>query len=226
MQSTLLIQPAALGELAYEAIRDLVIDGVVDPDERLVETMLTSRLGTSRTPVREALARLASEGLLLAGPNGYRVPRVKAEDIVNMSEVRALLEPEAARQAAANRDDIGIDGMRAALADAGRAHATGDGTRVALANQAYRVAWLTRVRNPMLLQALAKVMSSLQLIRQRTMADAVLRGHIIDMQAGLLELIERRDPDAAAAWQRDHVRSLGQLLLDRLYADHGAESVA
>ena len=217
-------RPLAVAVLAYEAIRDMLIEGSLREDERVVEAALSLRLGISRTPVREALARLANEGFLVSERNGYRAPKVGAQDIINMSQVRALLEPEAARQAAANPEEVGIAEMRDALVEAEEAHARGDGNAVAAANRAYRLAWCKRVRNPMLLEALTKVMSSLQLVRRRTMADASLRGYILDMQRALLQRIECRDAAGAAAVQLERVKGLNSLLLQRLYPGTAAKS--
>ena len=211
-------RPPGVAELAYEAIRDMLTEGVFEEDERLVEATLSVGLGTSRTPVREALARLASEGFLIAVANGYRAPRISAQDIINMSQLRALLEPEAARQAALNPGTVGLAEMREAVAAAVRAHEIGDSSRVLETNRAYRRGWQKRISNPMLLDALTRVMGTLQLIRRRTVGDATLRAYILDMQEGLLDRIERGDGEGAAAWQLEKIQGLHQLILTKLFA--------
>ena len=217
-----LVKPPAVGELAYNAIRDMLIEGGMAAGERLVEAAISVRLGISRTPVREALARLSNDGFLIQAGNGYRVPIVSAQDIENMCQVRALLEPEAARQAAANPGITGLAAMRRAMEDADHAHRLGDANAVVVANRTYRVAWATRTLNPMLLEALTKAMSSLQLIRRKTMADPVLRDYILEMQRGLLTRIEARDERGAETWQLEHVLGLQALFRQRLFPEQGA----
>ncbi len=210
-------RPPAVKDLAYDALRERITRGDFAPDQRLTEVALALQLGVSRTPVREAMARLASEGYLAATDAGYRVPEISAADIGNMSEVRVLLEPQAARQAAANPDAAGIAAMGAAIEAEQRAHQADDADGFERANQAYRAAWLKRAHNPLLLEALAKAMRTLQLIRQRTASDAVLRQYMLESHRGLLDAIERRDADAAAAWQAERVRGFNALVLERLF---------
>jgi DNA-binding GntR family transcriptional regulator len=210
-------RPPGVADLAYDALRELLTRGELAPDEKLVEAEMTLRLGVSRTPVREALTRLAAEGFLTSTPSGFRVPTITAQDIRHMSQIRVLLEPEAARQAAANASDIGLVDMRAALKGEKRAHSARDTDEFVSANGRFRKAWLMRAENPMLLEALTKAMRSLQLIRRRTMADHVLRQYMIEAHRGLLARIEERDPQGAAAWQAERIRGFNGLVLERLY---------
>lgn len=62
-----------LRESAYEAIRDAIVDGTLAPEERLHDAELVRWLGVSRTPVREALARLEQSGLVLSKPGRYTI---------------------------------------------------------------------------------------------------------------------------------------------------------
>jgi DNA-binding GntR family transcriptional regulator len=87
-------------DAAVELIRQAVIEGRLEPGQRLKEEDLARELGISRTPVREALLVLQTEGLLEALPNrGSVVRSYSPEDLYDMYELRALLEGYAARQA-------------------------------------------------------------------------------------------------------------------------------
>jgi GntR family transcriptional regulator of vanillate catabolism len=88
-------------EAVVEKLRAAVLAGEFTPGERLHEVRLTGRLGVSRTPVRAALQKLASEGLLDYTPNrGYTMREFSVGEIVSAYEVRAVLEGLAARLAA------------------------------------------------------------------------------------------------------------------------------
>ncbi len=88
-------------ESVVGALRTAIMAGQFEPGERLHEVKLTGLLGVSRTPVRAALQRLASEGLLDYTPNrGYTLREFPTGEIVNAYEVRAVLEGLAARQSA------------------------------------------------------------------------------------------------------------------------------
>ena len=94
-------RPVALGDQVYRALRGLLRDGQVRPGQRLQEAAVAAQLQVSRTPVREALARLASEGLVAPEGRSFVVPLLADADIEDIYEVRCLLEPEAMRQVAA-----------------------------------------------------------------------------------------------------------------------------
>jgi DNA-binding GntR family transcriptional regulator len=76
------------------ALRDLILQGQVAPGARLGETELAERLGVSRTPVREALTRLAAEGLVEIAPNrGARVASWTVAELEGVFDLRLALEP-------------------------------------------------------------------------------------------------------------------------------------
>lgn len=92
-------------DIAYESLRDDILNWRIAPGTALSETELALRLGVSRTPLRAALARLALEGLVdtSRGRTGV-VPDVSVESIAQQFEVREALELQAARLAARRRD--------------------------------------------------------------------------------------------------------------------------
>lgn len=85
----------------YRELRRLIIEGRYRPGVRLIEERLAQDLGVSRTPVRQALARAAAEGLVRIYPNRGAVVRVfTRDDLVQTYDLRAVLEGYAAHQAA------------------------------------------------------------------------------------------------------------------------------
>jgi DNA-binding GntR family transcriptional regulator len=94
---------------ASEVIREAIIDGRLAPGQRLKEEELARELGMSRTPVREALLLLQSEGLVASIPRrGATVRSYAADDLDDMYQLRAVLEGYAARRAATriSPDDV------------------------------------------------------------------------------------------------------------------------
>ena len=84
-----------------QRIRELILDGTLTPGMRVAEAAIAERLGVSRTPVRNALPALASEGLLEpAGVRGYAVRAFSVEDSFRATELRCVLEGYAARHIA------------------------------------------------------------------------------------------------------------------------------
>jgi DNA-binding GntR family transcriptional regulator len=90
-----------LGDTAFRQIRAMILDGRLAPGTRLPEKTLADQLGVSRTPVREAIGQLISEGLATRSNGGAPVvSSVSLTDIMEILHVRSLLETEAARKAA------------------------------------------------------------------------------------------------------------------------------
>lgn len=91
----------AAAALAYAKLADMIRRRLLGPDDRLSERALAARLGMSRTPVREALRRLEGEGMLRRRTDGMLVvPRLDVEEMLEVLQVRRMLEPEAAAAAA------------------------------------------------------------------------------------------------------------------------------
>jgi DNA-binding GntR family transcriptional regulator len=107
---------ATLADQVYEALHDAVIQGRLGPDARLNQTELATRLDVSERTVREALARLVSEGLVRREPyREFRVVRLSAEEIEEILHMRALLEGWAMELAASEISQDELDRMRELL---------------------------------------------------------------------------------------------------------------
>ncbi|WP_454856432.1 GntR family transcriptional regulator [Rhizobium binxianense] len=105
-----------LAEHVYEQLIDLLIRGELRPGDVITERRMAERLNASRTPLREALARLESEGLIYKQPNrGVTVSPFSTEAFVEVLNVRILLESEAARLAAGRIPSGRIEKIRQAL---------------------------------------------------------------------------------------------------------------
>ncbi len=97
-----------------EQLQDAILEGVLKPGERLRAEALAQRYGTSRTPVREALLQLEAQGLVEVEPNRGAVVRAfDRADLLDLYEVRALLEPAAAARAARRIDAQDIARLQA-----------------------------------------------------------------------------------------------------------------
>lgn len=91
-----------LNDAVEAAVRSMIVDGRVAAGERLNEVHLAARLGVSRTPLREALNRLAAEGAIEARPRlGYFVRSLSVADFEQLYDIRPLLDPAALRLAGA-----------------------------------------------------------------------------------------------------------------------------
>lgn len=89
----------SLSEKAYQMLRDAILNGELKPGETLTEEGMAELLQISRTPVRSALQQLAAEGFLKTGKKNLSVARVGEEELQDIDQVRAQLEPLSAELA-------------------------------------------------------------------------------------------------------------------------------
>ncbi len=101
---------ARLADTAYDQLRSAILRGELPHGERLAEEEIAENLGISRTPVREALRRLAAEGLVDVAPNrGASVARWESTDLQEIFDLRAMLESYATKRATPRRTPEVID---------------------------------------------------------------------------------------------------------------------
>lgn len=157
-------------DLAYDTLRDDILNWRIAPGTALSETELALRLGVSRTPLRAALARLALEGLVdtSRGRTGV-VPDVSVESISQQFEVREALELQAARLAARRRDPAVFAELAESFAHAAETLAS-EGTEAYYAIVTrFDAAMDEAVGNPAMRQALESV--RVHLVRARRLAQ-------------------------------------------------------
>jgi DNA-binding GntR family transcriptional regulator len=112
--------------LAYDAIRESIVDGSLEPGARVCQGELAERPGTSRGSGREALRRLAGDGLVEFEVNrGFFVADFGLDVVLERLEARSLLEPQIARLAAARRVEGDLEALRAAIASEREATTSG-----------------------------------------------------------------------------------------------------
>src|SRR5436309_3533999 len=92
--------PSNLTTLAYNSIKDHILEGRLDENSRLTEEFLSTQLGISKSPIREALNRLETEGLIRIEPRkGAYLRRLSVEEVTNLYDLREALETHVVRTA-------------------------------------------------------------------------------------------------------------------------------
>jgi DNA-binding GntR family transcriptional regulator len=198
----------SLADRAYHEIRGLIVSLELAPGAVIDERNLIGRLGIGRTPVREALRRLAHERLVEVYPRrGMFVTGVDVRQLARLSEVRAVLEPEAARLAAerATEDDRArLDALLAEL-DAGGSELMQLDERIHRA--VYRAAHNDLLESTLeQYYALALRIWMLALERTQDLEEAV------EAHRDLVEAIRDGDGERAAQIMRDHVENFEQAM--------------
>jgi GntR family transcriptional regulator, rspAB operon transcriptional repressor len=103
IEELIITDTVTIRKKVHRHIREQILNGEIGPNERLVEARIARSIGTSRTPVREALHSLELEGLIESIPRvGYRVKQISDSEAVEIWEIRGLIEGLAARWACEN----------------------------------------------------------------------------------------------------------------------------
>ncbi len=196
-------RPLALGEQVYERLRALLRSGQIAAGQPLQELQLAERLGVSRTPVREAMTRLAGEGLLASDGRSFTVPKLSLRDVDDIYEVRFLIEPAAIRGVAAFTGERAVRApLDAALAAAAAAHKAGDADAFRDAHRRFRAAWLALVPNRRLVRVVEQYADHLQHIRALTLGSPRVRAIVLKGHRKIAAALAAGDGEAAAEAMR------------------------
>ncbi len=207
-------RPVPLRQSVYDALIDLIVGGELPPGQHMVETDLARQLGVSRQPIREALHRMEAEGWVDLRPSQGAFVHVPTDSEVDeLLDVRALLEAETARLAAAN----GVSPARLArlreICHEGQAAAeAGDFAGAVAANNIFH-AEIAAVGGNAVLAELADIVGRRVQWYYRMVAPA--RGHgSWTEHAEMIEAIESGDPERAQALAGKHTERTRQAYHD------------
>ncbi|OFE18697.1 hypothetical protein BA895_00370 [Humibacillus sp. DSM 29435] len=149
-----------VAEAVYRHVRDAIVDGAYPADAQLVQEQVADQLGVSRTPVREALNRLAAEGLVTWVPrSGYTVNALTDADITDVFEVRQSLEVLALRHACGQLNRTQAAKVRVLIAEMDEADPTDAAAQFEL-NRLFHQAMVEPCRNRYLLGLLDQLWSN------------------------------------------------------------------
>ncbi|MDT9591475.1 GntR family transcriptional regulator [Nocardioides zeae] len=203
--------PAPLGGEATYAdrsvavLREMILDGSLAPGERLNEVHISQALGISRGPLREALRRLASEGLVRLVPHrGAFVPAFGPGQLTELYELRIALETHAARLVAELDDRTGVDDLVRALDDAAALLDRQDSSAYPT-DQDFHGTLLRLAANSALSEAAASVSARISLARSRSASQPVRAREALTEHRAVLAAIVAGDADEAARLLRLHL---------------------
>jgi DNA-binding GntR family transcriptional regulator len=216
MSEKLVVQPIqgtfSLKEHIYEVLRDAITSMDIydeNAELRLDERELSEQFKISRTPIREALARLEQEGLVRIVPRkGVFIARKSTEEILQMIIVWAALEGMAARLATEKASDAEIGSLRRMFSTFEQDRLEAQMDEYSDANIKFHLRILEISKCAMLKTSAENLFLHMRAIRARTMAEADrIEKSIVD-HAHIIEALEARDADLAERLVREHTLNL------------------
>jgi len=203
---------------AADAIRESILTGRIPAGARIGELDLARQLSVSRTPIREALSRLAAEGLVELSPNrGARVSSWTAEELREIFEVRLCLEPYAVSQAVprlSDPDRRDLSDLAEAMLEIGRPGRQQDLTGIVELNRRFHGLLIARAGHPALASALTAVTHA-AVVRQNFQhysPDALARS--LSHHLEIVAAVRAGEPDWAAAVMRSHLYNARATMLN------------
>jgi DNA-binding GntR family transcriptional regulator len=211
--------PAALPDRLYAVLKHRILTCGILPGERLVEKDICAEMRVSRTPLREAINRLALEGLVVLTPyRGYAVAPVTVGSFQELCEVRRIMEPDTAALAARRATSEQIAALRS---EAELQYTPGDrGTyEVYLrANSRFHRTLARSSGNTLLESMVTSALDRHQRPLYLGLDVGLDAGAATDEHLGLVDAIAARDPDRAASLMTDHVSRAEQRIVAALRA--------
>jgi DNA-binding GntR family transcriptional regulator len=203
-----------VAEHAYVELRDRIVTLQLPPGTVLREDELMSEMGIGRTPLREAVKRLALENLVEVQPRrGTFVSAIEAADIQNITEVRAELEGYAAELAALRLDPETRATAETLLRDIEALDGTGEQARLMRFDERiHRFTW-EAARNPYLIQTLERYFTHSLRIWYLVLDRVPALGHSVHDQTQLLEAILDRNGPHARTIMHEHVLAFQREIL-------------
>ena len=208
--------PGSRGSQVYEALLERIRSRELKPGMRIREEDVATLLGVSRTPVREALARLQERGLVESAGGGLAVAEVSRRQVVELYAMRATLEGAAARLAAENASSAEVANIKRIagwFVEKGRSPADAAG-----ANAALHDAICEAAHNRYLLRMLDDLNDSLALLPETTFSVEGRTATAEQEHAAIVSAIEAHDPAAAESAARRHIDQALEARLALIFA--------
>jgi DNA-binding GntR family transcriptional regulator len=215
-----LLDKARLSDAAYLAIRDAIVDGRLEPGERLNEAELIGWLGVSRTPIREALGRLELSGLVRSKPGRYTmVSPLDLRQTRNAQSVAAAMHELAVREAVPLLTKADLDAMRAANARFRAALAAKDVDAALAADDEFHDVAVTASANLTLRSVLESVTPLLRRM-ERLQFGSLTGRRSVTLHNRIISLAAAGDAEAAAGFARTNWLTLQPLLDQEIDHEH------
>jgi DNA-binding GntR family transcriptional regulator len=212
-----------LAQQAYQVILDAICDGRLAPGERITQERLAENLSVSRQPVLQALLLLKRDGFIMDAPGrGVMITPLTADHIVNLYQVRSVLDGLAAREAARRKADLAP-----ALLVAGRKAARARAIAAMIdADLAFHRAIYDAADNPLLSQSAERHWSHIRRVMGAVLRSAETRASIWDEHEAMFDAIVTGDAERAQQLALRHCDAAGENLANQLASLQPASSSA
>lgn len=213
----------SLGAEAYDAIRKAILSGRLRPGQRVIEQHLARQLGVSRAPVREALHRLANEGLVETLPHrGTYVVDLSPKDMWEVYTMRAALETLAIRLVGSTLEPETAEELGSIVAAMETAAKDGRLDDLSEMDMRFHRVICEAAGHRRLLESWTEMYAHIRMFISLTGAQKMVSdGERIRYHRDVLDAMCRGEAEEAAALQREHILTVGERIVAALKAADG-----
>lgn len=224
------VQPQSLVDIVAERLEAAIISGKLEPGAKLSEQGLASSLGVSRGPLREAIRRLEGRKLLERTPNiGVRVAQLSLKDLNDILQAREALEGMAAGLAATRMSDAEIEALASLLASHGKQKSVVEGKGYYQDSKDFDFHFriVSGSGNDRLVQILTgDLYYLLRVYRYRSSTKPGRAKAALAEHKAIVAALRKREPEAAEAAMRKHLRNARCYVEEQLAAESGEQEAA
>ena len=206
-----------LRDVVFNTLREAILKGELKPGERLMELQLASKLGVSRTPIREAIRMLEQEGLAVTVPRrGAEVARMTEKDMEDVLQIRAALDELAVQLATEQITDEQFDALEQARQNFENSLKSDDVKEIAQADVAFHDAIYNATGNAKLVSMLNNLREQMYRYRMEYVKDIRQRSNLVEEHRELLDAISSRDSIKAKELMKTHLLNQQQEVINNI----------
>ena len=205
-------------EIAYQKIKNAIINNEYDPNTMLIESELSEKLGFSKTPIREALRRLESEKYIEYLPEkGNMVAKMGLEDFVEMYDVREALEGMAARLCALKQNERVIRLLDETFTKWAEAIKNQNNEKDVKEDSEFHLIVINGSGNSKLISSIKGIMDQINRFAITTVNDPERLQLSFEQHKSIWQALKKKDADLAEQTMREHIRSVKEYQLRKHY---------
>lgn len=195
-----------LRDVVFQTLREAILKGELKPGERLMELQLASRLGVSRTPIREAIRMLELEGLAVTMPRkGAEVARMTEKDMEDVLQIRKALDELAVGLACDNMTEESLEQIYGALKNFEESTRSRDVKKIAQADVEFHDTIYQAADNPKLVNMLNNLREQMYRYRVEYLKNDTVYPRLIEEHEKIYEGLKRKDKETVVEIVSHHV---------------------
>ena len=194
--------------VVFQTLRGAILKGDLKPGERLMELQLASKLGVSRTPIREAIRMLEQEGLAVTIPRkGAEVAKMTEKDMEDVLEIRLSLEGLAVRLSCEKITPAALQELKVAMEDFEAKTRSGQFVEMAKADVKFHEILYKASNNPKLQQLLNNLREQMYRYRVEYLKDDSIYPRLIEEHQKMYDALKSKDSKLAESYVERHLHN-------------------